>query len=152
MIIDRLSAASVYESLHPLFPQAFAWLRAFDPDTPDGKYPLVGEDLVAGVQRYRTAPAAAKQWEAHRVYGDIQFVCRGIEACGHADLRTLEMSQPYLPEKDVEKFAAPSGFSSLVILGGGNFAVFYPQDGHQPGVQIGSPAEVLKVVVKFRLG
>jgi YhcH/YjgK/YiaL family protein len=39
----------------------------------------------------------------------------------------------------------------LLTLGRGNFAIFQPQDGHQPGVQIGAPAEILKVVIKFRL-
>jgi YhcH/YjgK/YiaL family protein len=40
---------------------------------------------------------------------------------------------------------------ALLTLGRGNFAIFHPQDGHQPGVQIGAPAEILKVVIKFRL-
>ena len=61
------------------------------------------------------------------------------------------MTKPYNPEKDVEKYAATTTPTALLTLGRGNFAVFHPQDGHQPGVQIGAPAEILKVVIKFRL-
>ncbi len=151
MIVDQLSASAAYESLHPLFPQAFAYLRAFDVKTEDGKYELQGQDLVAIVQRYQTAPSADKLWEAHQVYGDIQVVYQGRENCGHADQQTLVVTKPYIAEKDVEKYAAPSSSTALLTLGHGNFAIFHPQDGHQPGVQIGAPAEILKVVIKFRL-
>jgi len=151
MILDQLSASAAYESLHPLFPKAFAYLRAFDVQTEDGKYELQGQDLVAIVQRYRTAPSAEKLWEAHQVYGDIQVVYQGIEFCGHADQTTLVVTSPYVAEKDVEKYAAPTTPSALLTLGRGNFAVFHPQDGHQPGVQIGVAADILKVVIKFRL-
>jgi len=151
MILDQLSASAAYESLHPLFPQAFAYLRAFDVKTEDGKYELQGQDLVAIFHRYQTAPSADKLWEAHQVYGDIQVVYQGLENCGHADQHTLVVTKPYIAEKDVEKYAAPSSPTALLTLGHGNFAIFHPQDGHQPGVQIGAPAEILKVVIKFRL-
>jgi YhcH/YjgK/YiaL family protein len=151
MILDQLSASAAYESLHPLFPKAFAYLRSFDEKTEDGKYELHGQDLVAIVQRYRTAPTADKLWEAHQVYGDIQVVYQGLEYCGHADQKTLAVTMPYIAEKDVEKYAAPSAPSALLTLGRGNFAIFHPQDGHQPGVQIDAAGEILKVVIKFRL-
>jgi len=151
MILDQLSAASDYEGHHPLFPRAFSYLRAFDTKTEDGKYELQGGDLFAIVQRYRTAPCADKMWEAHQIYGDIQVVYQGTEFCGHSAQATLTVTNPYITEKDVEKYAPPSAPSSLITLGQGNFAVFYPQDAHQPGVQIAAAAEILKVVIKFRL-
>ena len=151
MILDQLSASADYESLHPLFPAAFAYLRTFDRSTPDGKYELQGKDLVAIVQRYQTAAPAEKLWEAHRVYGDIQVVFSGVEHCGHAELCALRVTHPYSSEKDVEKYAVPAVPTALLTLGRGNFAVFYPQDAHQPGLQIDVPGEILKVVIKFRL-
>ena len=151
MILDQLSASAAYESLHPLFPKAFAYLSSFDVKTEDGKYELQGQDLVAIVQRYQTAPSVDKLWEAHQIYGDIQVVYQGLENCGHADQKTLVVTKPYIIEKDVEKYAAPSSPTALLTLGRGNFAIFHPQDGHQPGVQVDSPGEILKVVIKFRL-
>jgi len=151
MILDQLSSFSSYEAFHPLFPKAFATLRAFDLETEDGKYELQGQDLVAIVQRYQTAASADKLWEAHQVYGDIQVVYQGLEYCGHADQSMLTVTHPYNAEKDVEKYAAPTASATLLTLGRGNFAIFHPQDGHQPGVQIGAPSKILKVVIKFRL-
>lgn len=151
MILDQLSAATAYEGLHPLFPKAFAYLRGFNPNTEDGKHEIQGQDLVAIVQRYQTAPADDKTWEAHKIYGDIQFVYEGIEFCGHTDQSTLTVTKPYFADKDVEKYAPPTYPTALITLGRGNFAVFYPRDGHQPGVQVTSASEILKVVVKFRL-
>lgn len=151
MILDQLSASAAIESLHPLFPKAFAYLRTFDAKTEDGKYELQGQDLVAIVQRYQTAPSADKLWEAHQIYGDIQVVYQGLEYCGHADQKTLSVTMPYVAEKDVEKYAPPSAPSALLTLGRGNFAIFHPQDGHQPGVMTGAPGSILKVVIKFRI-
>jgi YhcH/YjgK/YiaL family protein len=151
MVLAQLSASADYASLHPLFPRAFAYLRGFDRNTLDGTYELQGRDLVAMVQRYHTVSPAEKLWEAHQVYGDIQVVYDGVESCGHADRDSLRVTHTYNVEKDVEKYAAPDVPVSRLILGRGNFAIFYPQDAHQPGVQIGASEQILKVVLKFRL-
>lgn len=151
MIHDSLSQSLVYEKLHPLFPQAFDWLKKFDPQTPDGKYSIQGDDLVAGVQRYLTKPAEEKKWEAHRVFGDIQVVFSGEEFCGLYPTAALHSLESYQTEKDVEKFVAPANAASPLHLKPGHFAIFYPSDGHQPGVMVKEPTEVLKVVIKFRL-
>ncbi len=151
MIHDLLSQSATYEKLHPLFPLAFAWLKNFDPQTPDGKYAIKGDDLVAGVQRYRTKPTAEKKWESHRVFGDIQVVFSGEEICGHHPANALRSTESYQENKDVEKFAPPTTNTSSLHLKPGSFTVFYPSDGHQPGVMVNHPTEVLKVVIKFRL-
>ena len=151
MVLDLLSNASTYHGLHPLFPQAFAYLESFDEKTPDGKVELVGTDLVAMVQRYATADTGEKEWEAHEVYGDIQVVIRGQERCGYTARGDLRVSKPYNPEKDVEKFLAPEGECTSLLLKPRLFAIFYPQDAHQPGVKVAESGQVLKVVMKFRL-
>ena len=150
MIHDNLAHSSAYEHLHPDFPKAFAWLKSFDATTPDGKYEIGGPDLTAGVQRYETKPDADKKWEAHEVCGDIQVVFAGEELCGHTDVRVLTVTEPYNAAKDVAKFAHPSQPTTRLHLKPGTFTVFYPQDGHQPGVAVGQPTQVLKVVIKFR--
>lgn len=151
MILDRLDNWQVHATAHPLFPQAFAWLQSIDAKIPDGKYPIAGEALVGGVNRYRTSPYAEKAWEAHRLYGDIQVVLAGEELCGHGPLAGLEVTRPYQPEKDVAKYAPPANPERMLWLKPGLFAVFLPDDAHQPGVQTETPCDIVKVVVKFRL-
>ena len=61
------------------------------------------------------------------------------------------MTEPYKPEKDVAKYAHPSHPTTRLHFRPGTFTVFYPQDGHQPGVMVDQPKEVLKVVIKFKV-
>lgn len=152
MIYGELDGWRLHATGHPLFPLAFAWLESIDAAIPDGRYPIDGDRLVGGVNRYRTAPAADKQWEAHRLHGDIQVVLSGEELCGHGPLDGLAVTRPYQAEKDVEKYAPPASPRRMIHLKPGLFAVFLPDDAHQPGVQVDSgPCDIVKVVVKFRL-
>ncbi|MCE9588651.1 MAG: YhcH/YjgK/YiaL family protein [Verrucomicrobia bacterium] len=151
MILDTLGNASTYEKLHSSFSRAFAWLASYDPATPDGRYTIGDDSLIAIVQRYDTAPAESKKWETHRVHGDIQYLVEGAERIGYAERDILAVKTPYNPEKDAEFYQAPTCSSTLLELNAGSFAIFLPRDGHQPGVMIDSPALVQKVVIKFRL-
>ena len=152
MIFDSLNHSAAYVAVHPLFPAAFEYLSKFDAATPDGKYELDGTRLYAAVQRYDTAPKANKKWEAHRVYADIQFIAAGTEQIFWAPAPGLQTSVPYNEVKDVEFFAPDSVRNEAsLIVPAGFFAVFLPQDAHQPGCVIGSPESVMKVVMKVRL-
>jgi YhcH/YjgK/YiaL family protein len=151
VILDSLEHAALYGGLHRAFPKAFAWLASHDPATADGRYEIDGPGLVAIVSRYRTAPAEEKKWETHRIHGDIQFMVEGSELIGYAKRDLLTVRTPYNPEKDAEFYEPPAGIPSRLRLDAGSFAVFLPQDGHQPGVQVAAPEAVHKVVIKFRL-
>ena len=151
MILDQLSNAASYEGLHPSFSRSFAWLATYDRTTLDGRYEIGGQDLVAIVQRYVTAPAVEKKWETHRLHGDIQYIVSGAEEIGYAPRESLVVKTPYNPEKDAEFYEVPAGSSSRMKLTEGAFAIFLPPDGHQPGVMIDQPALIHKVVIKFRL-
>ena len=153
MILDSLAHSAHYLSLHPLFPAAFDYLKAFDPNTPDGKYEIVGKRLYAMVQRYDTAPEAAKAWESHRVYADIQYIVAGREKILYAPVDELQSAGPYNPEKDVEKYTN-EGVRNVTasVIPAGFFAVYLPQDGHKPGVMAGDVAEpIIKVVLKVQV-
>lgn len=151
MLLDTLANSHRYEAFHPSFHKAFTWLRSFNLSTPDGKYEIDGSALVAIVQRYETAPASEKKWETHRLNGDIQVIYEGEESIGYAHREELRVKTPYLVEKDAEFYEPPDHSSSLLLLAAGSFAVFLPQDAHQPGVMVNQPAGIIKVVVKFRL-
>ena len=152
MIIDSLAHCGSYIPLHPLFQPAFEYLRTFDPGTPDGKYALDGDRLFAGVQRYETAPVETRRWETHRVYADIQVVIAGRELIHYAPVEALQPKTPYNEIKDVEFYDGSCVEDPLpLVLTPGKFAIFLPQDGHQPGCLIGQPGPVMKVVIKLRL-
>jgi len=151
MIVDSLARPTApYEKLHPLFARAFDYLRTFDRATPDGKVVLEADRLVALPQSYETAPAAGKRFEAHRRFIDIQFILEGEEIIEHAPIERLpEVSEPYSDERDVMFFRDPTA-CSRTLLRAGDFAIYFPADGHKPCCQAGAgPAAVRKIVMKI---
>ena len=152
MILDSLARCAEYIALHPLFPAAFDYLKAFDPNTPDGKYEIDGKRLYAMVQRYTTAPEEAKAWEAHQVYGDIQFIVSGREKILYAPVGELQSAAPYNEVKDVEKYTN-EGVKNVTaaVIPAGFFGIYLPQDGHKPGCMVDGPEPIVKVVIKFKV-
>jgi biofilm protein TabA len=151
VILDRLEAAALYGGLAPGLDAAFAYLRRFDPTTPPGRHEVEGERVFAIVSRYETAPATTKRFEAHRAHLDVQYVASGAERILYAPRTGLSVSSPYAAEDDVEFLDDPPASTSL-LLAEGAFAVFGPDDAHKPGCMAGRRHEVLKVVVKVRIG
>lgn len=151
MVLDSLLNSARYGALHPSLPRAFGWLATYDPSTPDGRYEIEGARLVAIVQRYETAPDSRKRWETHRVHGDVQFMVSGSELVGYEQRGRLAVSTPYDALKDAEFYTPPAGAVSRFKLTAASFAVFFPEDAHQPGVADGTPETIHKVVIKFRL-
>ena len=150
MIADRLENAKLYSGASARLAKAFGHLAKLAAELPpDGKLELEGKEIYAIVQSYDTKPAAEKKWEAHRNYLDIQYVAEGKELMGWAPAGKLAPAGDYNPEKDVVNFKEYAG--TPVQVEAGCFALFFPEDGHQPGVQWGASARVRKIVVKVRV-
>ena len=150
MILDSLTRADSYRALGPRIAAGLDYLASFDPETPVGRHLIEGEDLFAMVQRYDTAPATEKRFESHLRYIDIQYIVSGRERMLHAPADSLVVDAPYNDEKDVAFYHDPDQSSSFLVLPG-NFAIFFPADGHKPGCMAGGRDAVAKVVVKVRV-
>lgn len=146
MIIDLLPRANLYLPNVPHLGDALAFLRRADlAELPDGRHEIAGDDAYASVSRYLTKPVERGVWEAHRRYIDLQCVLSGRERIGYAALDRLQASE-YDPERDV-LFAA--GHGDTLTLEPGTFALLWPYDAHMPGLAVGEPAPVHKVVIKL---
>lgn len=151
MILDHLSQCQRYAAILPGFARAFEFLRQVDAFCPTGRHELDGENLFALVQRYRTKPVAQAALEAHRKYADVQFIAAGRESVFWAPLAALsDVTQPYSAEKDIAFFCVVPEVLPVHLVAG-QFAVFFPEDGHAPGLEWNGASEVLKVVVKVRV-
>jgi biofilm protein TabA len=150
MILDSLRQAASYHPLHPGLSAAFAWLDARAAEAESGRH-QVTDGVVAIVDSYRTAPAVEKKWETHRLHIDLQVVLSGAELVGWSPVSELTTRIPYNPEKDAEFYEPPVSAVTRFRLHAGLFAIFFPGDGHQPGVMEEQPGEVRKVVFKLRL-
>ncbi len=150
MICDRLANAGRYVGLGSAFVQALHWLAAFDSSRPDGRCAIEGEKLHATVMSYETKPAAALTHEVHRRYADVQLLLSGQERMLFTPPERLGPGSGHQVEKDFELFDSPIG-SSTLLVGAGDFVIFFPGEGHKPGLAVGEPQVVRKIVVKVRM-
>ncbi len=148
MILDSLQNAGLYESIHPRFKQAFNFLRKSDLTTlPLGRIELDGSNLFINVFEITGKTAETVRLETHNNYIDIQVSLTAAETMGwRAANKLKEVDSPYNPEKDITFFADKA--SAFLTVNPMEFAVFFPEDGHQPGICDGQQRKlVVKVLV-----
>jgi biofilm protein TabA len=147
MIVDTLANAGRSRGLSPLLDRGLEAMERLVAQPPaDGRHEFAGADLYASLSSYATDDPAAKGFEAHRRYIDIQVVLRGSETLYWAPLASLEPKEEYLEAKDIAFYEGPP--SIAVPLEPGWFTVLFPQDAHKPGCLRGSPSRVRKLVIK----
>ena len=118
---------------------------------PVGNYDLQGKDIYVQVFDMTTKPFAETRPEVHRQYADVQFSVCGREQIGVAsDDGGNAVAEDLLAERDLLFYAGVQN-ESMLTMTPGSFAVFLPSDVHRPGVAVGGPATVRKVVVKVRV-
>lgn len=145
MIIDRLENLEKYTSLNPLFAQAVEFLKSNDLAALElGKTELQGKDLFVNVTETKPKAKEEARLETHRDFIDIQIPLSGTEVMGYT-AACLPADAPYNEEKDITFFEGPA--ESYIAVKPGMFAIFFPQDGHAPGI---TPDGVKKIIVKVK--
>lgn len=124
--------------------------RAQEENLPEGRYELDGDRLFAMIQEYATKEREACLYEAHKLYGDIQYMVSGTEVIYGAHINSLKVVEDRTPETDII-FYDRTPEEAALTLKPGMFAVFLPQDGHMPCCQYEGQEKVRKIVVKFRI-
>jgi YhcH/YjgK/YiaL family protein len=115
----------------------------------EGKYVVDGDNLFYMVQSYKTGPLLEKI-EAHKKYIDIQFMAKGSERMGYANINGMKIHTPYDEEKDVIFFQADKSVNYMDVKEE-MFTIFWPTDAHMPGRQVDKPEDVVKVVFKIKV-
>lgn len=147
MVVDRLENLDQYASLNPLFAQAITFLKSNNLHTLEvGKIELNGKDLVVNVAQTNPKTKEEAKLETHNDFIDIQIPLSGIEIMGYtAGKDCVPTDAPYNTEKDLTFFEGLA--ESYLTIKPGMFAIFFPQDGHAPGI---TPDGVKKVIVKVK--
>lgn len=148
MILDSLNNTEKVEQLHPLFKKAFDYLKATDfSEVEDGKYELDGSRLFVNVVSLSGKNKMDAAIETHKKYIDIQLPLRGVEKIGWKPGSELqEESVPYDEEKDIAFYVdRPTAYTKIYP---GQFAVYFPEDGHAPGIGEGN---IRKIIVKVQV-
>lgn len=143
MVIDKIENLEKYASLNPLFAQAIEFLKSTDLNAHEiGKVKLQGDDLVVNFAQARPKTKEEAKLETHNRFIDIQIPLDGVEVMGYTPRADLPDSE-YNAEKDITFY--PGLAESYLTIKPGMFAIFFPEDGHAPGV---TPDGVKKVIVK----
>ncbi len=152
MIIDNLHTSLCdYGNMDVRLAKAFDWLKATDLKAlaPDQAIVIDGNRVKAQIQAYETIKPETGSFETHRSYIDIQIMVEGQEIMYWAPMSELTaIKTPYNFEKDLVFFEEPK-HKIPMLFREGDFAVFFPTDGHKPRCQAAGKAEkVKKIVVK----
>lgn len=143
MVIDKIENLEKYASLNPLFSQAIEFLKSTDLNAHEiGKVKLQGDDLVVNFAQARPKTKEEAKLETHNRFIDIQIPLDGVEVMGYTPRADL-LDAEYNAEKDITFY--PGLAESYLTIKPGMFAIFFPEDGHAPGV---TPDGVKKVIVK----
>ena len=148
MIKDSIQNSSVYHGIHPGVDEALKSIAAGECRVWDnGRHDIRNDDIFCLIQEYETKRNG--RLEAHDRYIDIQVVLKGTERIGYADRSRLTPDGTFDESSDIGFF---EGEGNPIILKEGEFAVFFPGDGHAPGLTAGDkPSPVRKAVYKIRL-
>ena len=84
--------------------------------------------------------------EAHRQYLDIQYIVKGKEVVGWADLADCVPATEFSEEKDIGMYSGPFTFHTIPE---GTCYVVFPEDAHMPGRHLDVPNDFVKIVVKL---
>ena len=147
MIVDTLENLEKYAGLNPLFAQAVEFLKSHDLNALEvGKTELQGKNLVVNVAQTNPKTKEQAKLETHNEFIDIQIPLSGIETMGYTPASCCTPADAaYNAEKDITFFEGLA--ETYVTVKPGMFAIFFPQDGHAPGV---TPEGVKKVIVKVK--
>jgi YhcH/YjgK/YiaL family protein len=146
VIFDVLANADRYASVHPLFAECFAFLKNTDLTAlPVGRQPLGSGGCTVIVSEAAPKTKQIACLEGHRVFIDIQYMVAGEEFIGYVPrAHCTERS-----DDAANDFQELQGSAEYLTLRPGCFAVYFPEDGHQPGIGTGAHTGLIrKIVIK----
>lgn len=144
MVIDTLENLEKYVSLNHLFKDVVAFIKAHDLNVlKTGKYEIKGTALFVNVQVAKGKTKDAAVLETHKRMIDIQIPLSTNETFGYTPLASLPDAE-YDQVKDITKYEGAA--ETYVTCRPGEFAIFFPQDGHAPCIS--DAAEIKKAIFK----
>ena len=146
MIIDSLTQADKYISLHKDFKLVFDYLKENDiSEMACGSYKLRGDEVFFNLQEYETK--SVQKLEAHKKYIDIQVVAVGEEYMGYTNIENTTVSEEYDEKRDVMFL---NGSVDKVKADNKTFLIFYPEDAHMPALSVNEQKWVKKAIFKIK--
>ncbi|MCD8203308.1 MAG: YhcH/YjgK/YiaL family protein [Prevotella sp.] len=144
MVVDTLDNLGKYEALNPLFKDVVEFLKSNDLNSLEaGKHLIKGKDLFVNIQNAKGKTKEVAKLETHKNMIDIQIPLSACETFGYTPLGDLPEAE-YNEEKDITKYDGLA--ETYITCKPGEFAIFFPQDGHAPCIT--EVEEIKKAIFK----
>lgn len=147
MILDSIDRLACYGRVIPMIDRIVDFLDNTDLDSLEpGRIDLQGSDLYVNVNLQKSKTRAEAPIESHSEYIDIQIPISRDEEMGYSSLSySHPVSVPYDADKDIAFYEGAC--DSYLNVRKGMFVVFFPGEGHAPGIV---DSDILKIIIKVR--
>lgn len=137
MIIDKIENLGMYRGLNPLFDAVIRFMEDNDLQRlENGKHLIQDGRLFVNIQDAQGKTMDEAVIEYHKKMIDIQIPLNKPETYGYTPVADLPEAD-FNVEKDIAKIPGVRA-RSYVTANPGEFAMFFPQDGHAPCIADGS--------------
>jgi len=144
MILDNIENAELYYCINPGFKKAFEFLKQENVRDLEGTVEIDGDRVYAIIVRAEGRGHEGAEIELHKKYIDIQFGIAGINEFGWKPAsECVTVTKPFDEADDYGFYGEEPDV--WVLVRPGQFAIFFPEDGHTPK---GGTGTLHKIVVK----
>ena len=148
MVLDKLENFREYISLNPNFAKAMEFLQTGDlQNLPLGRNEICGDLVFANVVEVKPKSKSEAPIEIHRKYIDVHVPLSGNEIIGYTPLAELPFAE-FVEADDAALYPASLPARDYFNVKKGEFAIFFPQDGHAPAI---TDAPLKKIIVKVAM-
>ncbi|BEG99491.1 YhcH/YjgK/YiaL family protein [Bacteroides sedimenti] len=148
MIVSNLQNSKRIESLHPLFPQLFAYVKSHDLLHAElGRIEIDGDNLFINNVNPECVASDKQVLELHHDYIDVHILLEGKETIGWKATEDLsEEVKSYQKEGDCALYSDKP--TTYVNIKPEEFVIVYPEDAHAPVIGEG---KIRKLIAKVKL-
>lgn len=148
MIFDSINNISTYFNFKE-FSLIIDYLTSLNLNSPNGNIDLNDGNYIKVMSDITRDQSDII--ESHEKEVDVQILLKGSEMIKVYDINNVDIKTPYNHINDCQFYHNPKTAHSHLILREGYFAVFYPQDIHNPLNSFRSVEELKKIVIKLNL-
>lgn len=148
MVLDRIENFEKYLSLNPNFMKAMEFLQNSNlQDLPLGRNEICGDLVFANVVEAKSKSKSEAPIEIHRKYIDVHVPLSGDELIGYTPLAELPYAE-FVEADDAALYPLSLSARDYFNVRRGEFAIFFPQDGHAPAI---TPTPLKKIILKVAI-
>ncbi len=145
MIVDKIENMKNY----PMLTDVAKALEEMGMNVAKGSH-KISEMLVLNSNEYNSNENRDGAYEAHEKWIDLQMVISGEEVVRCAKRSAGVMKTEYNPDIDALFMTVDNGYDTVALYRG-NFAVFFPEDIHLPGLAVDKSIPIKKYVFKIKV-